>query len=237
MESKPDGLPNLAELIWVEDLRSKQRFIVRLPLRGELDGEDAEVLDLSTGGFRIAHRMHVRIGESAKLRVHSEDGDLPFRAKVMWSRLSHDRDPDDSLLYTSGMRIEDVPKRIGDPVERLVRTHCRPDTTSMETKRAMALERLLERITVERELLVDVDPTELLEGYRALGEVARLDPDEKDELVRDAKEALARESSPAAWNRNVLAAWKSIDGRVELKTIEAARRILSEVDHFVDEHD
>lgn len=237
MAQDQDGIPNLEELIWVEDLRSRQRFIVRRPLSGELGGEHADIRDLSSGGFRIAHRMHVRIGEQADLKVLSESGEIPFRTKVVWSRLSDNRDNDEALLYTSGMRIEEDQEHAGEDVDHLVHSHCTPDTTSMETKRMQALERLMKRMTVEREILHDLDPAALLRSYQALGTVSRMGGEEKAALIQGAKERLALESRPSAWNRDVLAAWESIDGSVELETIEAARKILLELDRFVDEHD
>lgn len=235
---KPLRLPNLDELIWVEDLRSNQRFIVRRPLSGELMSDRAEVRDLSITGLRIAHRAHVRVGSTARLEIRSSEPAklIPFETTVVWSRLSDARDQNE-LLYTSGMRIEDDPEIVGVELGRLVGAYCRPDTTSMETKRLQALEQLMNRTTVERQIMVDLDPAELLASYQALGEVSRLDTEEKAALIQGAKEMLTLTSRSSAWNRDVLAAWKSIDGRVELATVEAARRILLEIDRFVQAQD
>jgi hypothetical protein len=238
MSGRKDSLPNLDELIWVEDLRSNRRFIVRRPLVGELEGEHADVRDLSSSGFRIAHRIPLRIGSNARLKIRTESREpVPFQTTVVWSHLSDNRDPDDALLYTSGMRIEDDREGVGDEVAQLFDSHCRPDTTSMETKRLLALERLMDRITVERELLKDLDPAALLLSYQALGDVSRLNAEEKESLVQKAKEMLALTSLPSAWHHDVLAAWSLIDRKVGLTTIQAARKILFEIDRFVDAHD
>lgn len=238
MEQALDGLPNLLELIDVEDLRHHQRFVVVRPLRGELMGSPARILDLSVGGFGLSHPLHVRVGSSHPLRIRdSEFGEvIPFHTTVMWSRISGEKDDRGALLYASGVRIDDDISEVGGKIGRLLRYYGKPDSTSLGKKRVQALERLMKRVTSERKLLLDLEPEELLLSYQALAGTSRMTEEDKADLVRGANEILARDARPTGWNRDVLAAWKSVDGKVELATIDAARKILSEIDRFVHKH-
>ncbi|MDX1582902.1 MAG: PilZ domain-containing protein [Thermoanaerobaculia bacterium] len=233
--SPSDSLPDLLKLIDVEDLRHDQRYVVSAPLAGELLGSPATVRDLSVGGFGVSHPVHVRVGAVHPLQVRDREfGEvIPFDTTVVWSRISGERDENGTLLYTSGVRIENDPAEVAGKVGRLLHYYGKPDTESIERKRALELSRLMRRVTAERQLLLDLEPAELLLSYQALSQTQQVSETEKDDLVRGANEFLSSSARPTAWNRDVLASWQSIDRSLEIATIDAARKILVEIDRFV----
>lgn len=231
-------IPNLDDLITVEDHRTSPRFTACRPLSGEIMGEPASVRDLSVSGLGLTHVIHVRPGSPTHLSLRdTEFGEVVhLNTRVMWSHLSGDRNEAGALLYSSGVRIEDDVDRIGGKIGRLLRYYGTPETESLEKKRLNALSLLMKRVTAERKLLLELEPGELMLSYHALSEISRLEAAEIADLSRGAAESLAATGRPSAWNREVLAAWKSLDGSIELPTLEAARKILAEIDQFVREH-
>lgn len=232
------GLPNLYELIRVDNVRAHPRFVVDRPLEGDLHGQVAKVRNLSIGGFGLAHASQLRVGSTTRFDLRdTEFGEvIPFRLTVMWIRMSGGKSKSGEMAYHSGLQIKDDLEQIGGKLGRLLRYYGKPEANSMEIKKINALSRLMKRVSVERKQILEIDPEVLLLSYQALDEVSRMEPEQMQVLTREASEELAASSRPDGWSRDVLAAWKLIDCKIEPPKIERARKILDEIDRFTQEH-
>ena len=227
------GLPNLYELIKVDNVRSHPRFVVERPLGGDLQGEQALVRNISIGGFGLAHARQLRVGSRVRFDLRDTEFDeiVTFRLIVVWSRMARDRDEAGQIVYNSGSKIEDSLEQIGGKLGRLLRYYGKPEADSMEIKRIGALSKLMKRVSLERKLQLEIEPVDLMLCYQALHQVRMMSADEAHALAREATETLA--NTAGGWSREVLASWKLAGGRVDPRTIETARRFLDEIDRVV----
>lgn len=232
------GLPNLYELIRVDNVRAHPRFVVDRSLEGDLHGQVAKVRNLSIGGFGLAHAGQLRVGSTTRFDLRdTEFGEVvPFRLTVMWVRMSGGGNQPGEMAYHSGLQIQNDLDEIGGKLGRLLRYYGKPEVNSMEFKRINAVSRLMKRVSVERKYVFELDPEDLLLSYQALDEVSRMEPEQFQVLTREASEELAAGSRPDGWSRDVLAAWKLVDYKMEPQKIDRARKILDEIDRFTQEH-
>lgn len=227
------GLPNLYELIKVDNVRSHPRFVVNRPLEGDHQGESATVRNISIGGFGLAHTGQLRVGSRVRFDLRDTEFDelITFRLSVVWSRMARDRNEAGQILYNSGSRIEDDLEQIGGKLGRLLRYYGKPESDSMEIKRIRALSRLMKRVSMERKLQLEIEPVDLMLCYQALHQTSLMSAEEAQALAREATDALA--NSAGGWSREVLAAWKLTESKVDPRTIETARKFLAEIDRVV----
>ncbi len=227
-------LPNLYELIRVDNVRAHPRFVVDRHLEGEFHGQRVRVRNLSIGGFGLSHESQLRVGSRSRLDLEDpEFGEVvAFHLTIVWSRMAGERSEAGAILYHSGSRIDDELDTIGGKLGRLLRYYGKPESDSMEIKRINALTRLLRRISNDRKLVVDVEPRDLLVSFQALHEVNLMEPAQIQAIAREASEAMAGDARQDAWSREVLAAWKIAGNALAPKTIENARRILTEIHRY-----
>lgn len=126
----------------VIDLRKAERFTAVEPIAGTFGGSDMTVQNIGVLGLQIVHAQPLRIGTRARVVFRRGDAAVATQANLIWSHLS--RTPDDSgkLLYVSGLRIENAEPQYAAAINTLFRIGAiRPDTESMDRKRARILER------------------------------------------------------------------------------------------------
>ena len=126
----------------VIDLRKAERFTVVQPIDGTFGGSEMSVKNIGVTGLQIVHAHPMRIGTRARVVFRSGGVDVTTQAHLIWSHLS--RTPDDSgkLLYVSGLHVDNAEPQYAAAINTLFRAGTvRPDTESMDRKRARALER------------------------------------------------------------------------------------------------
>lgn len=237
MQPSSMTLPDLDTLLRVEDLRRRPRFLVQRPLYGRLLDDRVSVRDMSAGGIGLSHPTLIKVGSRCKLELVDDEFNelVPLRVRTMWSHLSKERNKKGDPLYHSGMRIEDDLEVVGAKLGRLLRYYGKPEPSSMEAKKIHALSKLMRRVTTEQRTLLDLDPADVFLSYKALNDASRMGDDERADLARAASEMLASSPRPGSWSQDVLVAWKSIEGRIDLETIDSARKILVEIDRLTSE--
>lgn len=139
----------------VENTRTVERYTVLVLLPGTFGAVEVTVANVSAAGLQIVHPQAVRVGSQARISFHYRDIAVTAPARVIWSRLSRNPDPSGKLLYVTGLQLEGADPQFAVAVNGLFRLGAvRPDSESMERKKA----RILEREEARRALLKSNPP-------------------------------------------------------------------------------
>jgi hypothetical protein len=224
-------LPALESGLSVSDGRGAPRFRVAKELKGEIAGGEATVRNISRGGFGLLHAARIAVGSAHRLHLMDEEfGEtVAVRVRLAWSHLSRERAATGAMLYESGFRIDEELDAIAGKLGRLIRYYCEPEQSSMDRKRLQALQRLMTRLATEQKRQILISPEELLLCYQALRTVEGMPAEEKSSMAGRAQVRLEAQRKPGAFSREVLAAWESIDGKLDPRTIETSRSVLFEL--------
>ncbi|HET7712238.1 MAG TPA: hypothetical protein VFL80_09950 [Thermoanaerobaculia bacterium] len=119
----------------VPDLRSEDRYIIDVPIKGSFGAASVAVLNIGSHGVFIEHAQPLRIRTTARLWFKCEDVTVSAHGTVVWSHLSKVANEKGKLLYNSGIRIDD-PTEFATSIQALLdRGTIRRDTESLDRKR------------------------------------------------------------------------------------------------------
>jgi hypothetical protein len=231
VEASEFQLPPLERGLSVTDVRRAPRFVVNKPLKGEIAGGEATVRNLSRGGFGLVHTARIQVGAAHRLHLRDDEfGEkISLRVRLVWSHMSKERADNGAFQYESGVSIDEEFEAVAGKLGRLMRYYGQPEQSSMERKRLQALSRLMKRVETEQKRQIPISPADLLLCYQALKMVEEMAAEERVSLAGKAQIRLEVQRKPGAFTRDVLAAWEVLDGRVEPRTIETSRSVLSEL--------
>jgi hypothetical protein len=231
VESSEFQLPPLERGLAVLDVRRAPRFVVSKPLKGEIAGGEATVRNLSRGGFGLVHTARIQVGSAHRLHLRDDEfGEtVSLRVRLVWSHMSQHRTDNGAFLYESGVSIDEELEAVAGKLGRLIRYYGQPEPSSLERKRLQALSRLMKRLETEQKRQLQISPADLLLCYQALKAVAEMSAEERVSFAGKAQVRLEAQRKPGAFTRDVLAAWEALDGRLEPRTIETSRSVLSEL--------
>ncbi|HEX9161576.1 MAG TPA: PilZ domain-containing protein, partial [Thermoanaerobaculia bacterium] len=89
------------------DLRSEARYFVVTPLAAEIDGVNADVVDISTRGARLQVTQPVGIGRLVPFTLRAENSGVVTTASVIWCEMAALSLHDDELdRYFCGVTFE-----------------------------------------------------------------------------------------------------------------------------------
>lgn len=97
--------------------RRHPRFRMRDGVVAQLDGKDAEVVDLSAGGAQVVSAATLRPNQKVRVSLPLEP-DARLRATVAWAFFELPKGPSATPRYRAGIEFDDEDKRIGPFAER-----------------------------------------------------------------------------------------------------------------------
>ena len=105
------------------DLRSEPRYFVVTPVAAEVNGVNADVIDLSTRGARLQVTHRLAIGNIVPLTLRSGPVTITTSASVVWCDVAaFALDDEESDRYFCGVAFVEAISMIGHLIEDLSRT-------------------------------------------------------------------------------------------------------------------
>ncbi|MBI2212117.1 MAG: PilZ domain-containing protein [Acidobacteria bacterium] len=215
----------------VREVRSRPRFFLSKPIEALIASSKALICNLSPGGIGIIHPAPFKIGSDVLIKISSpeNEGNVAFRGRLVWSRLSRTVDSSGRFPYISGISVLDDSAAVAGLLGRLIRAHGTRQPASLEAKRQALLEkarrretpisvahasRAAQRITPDQALMIQQarnilanNPEVAIKWYDRA----------KYSLVNRGIIASAERSVP--YRREVLVVWEYLEGRLDLDLI------------------
>ncbi|MBW3564209.1 MAG: PilZ domain-containing protein [Acidobacteria bacterium] len=207
----------------VEDIRTAKRYVFATPLEAEIGGDSVVLVDISTGGMGIVNTTHLNVGSPVRISVLDPDFGQrhKFRADVVWSRMTGEKDATGKLFYRTGLRFDQPIEEIAGILGRLIRFHGREDAESFDRKKKAVAIRMIERARagIQGAQAIDSDTLMLVEqAMRSLAELS-----DSQDLLADARGEMEKRGVTGSHSREVLILWRMLDYTVSLESITRAR--------------
>lgn len=216
----------------VAETRQRPRYTMLAMLEAQFAGQPALVRNLSERGIGLRHAAQVKIGASVMVRIEAPENDtaLPFRCRVVWSRMSRHADERGRRYYDTGLLLLDDTPAAGTLMGRLIDTYGLLDADSLDAKRRAldARARLREgtgpegaspaapRITPDQVLLI-----------REAQEFLASDPERAARWLERAKQSLVKlglvapDAKSTAHRAETLVIWEYLGRSLDLDVVSA----------------
>lgn len=223
-----EALADRQEEHGVEESRTAERYLPRIPVEARFGSIDVRAVQLSASGVRIHHARPLRIGTEQRLALQSPtSGKIRVvRGRVTWSRLATSIDASRGLDYVSGIHVIEnavfLPELISELKQREA-VEAEGDDT-LRRKAAVIREKLRKREQMRNTAPLPLaSPQERMIGA-AIDRICA-NPVEAQQWFNRAKYALAQESVRQIVPQNIrqrdeaLAVWESLGRNVDLRVV------------------
>ena len=218
----------MAEELRVEELRSGTRYIVAPAIRGSFGSAEIYICDISESGIQVRHNDFLALNTESRIAFTVPPKHLvAVRGRIIWSHLS--REQSSLGRYVSGVTLAEPSETVREALQKLLGGgHARPDTDSIERKRAVLKHKFRERAShaaVKALPTTYAIPDDHVLMVQAARERLQSDPEEARKWYLRARFSLGTEDAPTIadmplhYREDILAVWEYLERSIDLPTI------------------